>query len=250
MLALVGSLAVHLGTGGVLAHLAKRPKPPPRPPAVTVSVVEKVTPKPPEPEKPPEPPKPPPPKPVKVARLDRPKPPPDAPPPPRPVAPTDAPPPPSVEAKQQTTPVVLSGITLESTSSAGSFAVNAGNTLYGDPGRVGRDPSTAKPYKAERYAPSAMVSEPATCAWPPGFNNRSYYPPAAKKKEFEGVVILKVLIDGDGSLAKVDLVSDPGEGLGPAAVQMVRDHFKCNGAKVGSERVATTLPVHITFNLD
>jgi protein TonB len=144
MLALVGSVAVHLSAGGVLAHLAKRPKPPPPKQTITVAVVEKPTPKPPEPEKPPEPPKPKPlPQAPKIARVNKPKPP-DTPPPPQPLPPppSDAPPPPSVEAKQQTTPVVLSGITLESTATGGSFAVNTGNTLYGDPGRVGRDPSS------------------------------------------------------------------------------------------------------------
>src|SRR4051812_26811982 len=43
---------------------------------------------------------------------------------------TSAPPPPTSEAKTQTSePVVITGITMESTTQGGSFAVGVGNTL-------------------------------------------------------------------------------------------------------------------------
>lgn len=245
LLALVVSLALHLGAGGGLAKLSKRPKPPPPPPTITVAVVEKVTPKPPQPEKPPEPPKPVPmkmaraPKPVKAQELPAtPLPPPDS-----------APPPPSQEAKQETTPVVLSGITLESTSGAGSFAVNSGNTLYGDPGRVGRDPSTVKPYKAERYAPAAQVSELPNCSPIGVVDIRKFYPQEARKKEIEGVVTLKLLIDSDGSLAKIDIISDPGEGLGQAALKVMAE-YRCTPGKVNGVAVATSVPFKVRFELN
>jgi protein TonB len=249
-IALVTSLVLHLGVGGALAHLAKRPKPPPRPAAVTVAVVEKITPKPPEPEKPPEPPKPPPkPVPMKMARAPKPVKPQELPPTPLPPPPVDAPPPPSQEAKQQTTPVVLSGITLESTSGAGSFAVNTGNTLYGDPGRVGRDPSTVKPYKAERYAPAAQVSELPNCSPMGVVDIRKFYPLEARKKEIEGVVTLKLLIDSDGSLAKIDIISDPGEGLGQAALKVMTE-YRCTPGKVNGVAVATSVPFKVRFELN
>ena len=247
MLALVGSVVLHLGVGGGMARLARRPKPPPRPPTVTVTVVEKVTPKTPEPEKPPEPP----PKPVPMKMARAPKPvlkPQELPPTPLP-PPIDAPPPPSQEAKQETTPVVLSGITLESTSGAGSFAVNTGNTLYGDPGRVGRDPSTVKPYKAERYAPAAQVSELPNCSPIGVVDIRKFYPQEARKKEIEGVVTLKLLIDSDGSLAKIDIISDPGEGLGQAALKVMHE-YRCTPGKVNGVAVATSVPFKVRFELN
>ncbi len=248
VLALVASVAFHLGAGGVLARLAKRQKAPPRPVAVTVAVIEKVTPKPPEPEKPPEPPKP---LPMKMARAPKPVKPQELPPTPLPPPPTqmDAPPPPSQEAKQETTPVVLSGITLESTSGAGSFAVNTGNTLYGDPGRVGRDPSTVKPYKAERYAPAAQVSELPDCSPLGVVDIRKFYPQQARKKEIEGVVTLKLLIDSDGSLAKIDIISDPGEGLGQAALKVMTE-YRCTPGKVNGVAVATSVPFKVRFELN
>src|SRR4051812_10317090 len=67
-----------------------------------------------------------------------------------PVSPlTQAPPPPTSEAKTQTSePVVITGITMESTTQGGSFAVGVGNTLQGTPDRVAKAPEEVKPYKA------------------------------------------------------------------------------------------------------
>ena len=54
---------------------------------------------------------------------------------------------------------MLPGITLESTSQGGSFAVPAGNTLYAQPSRTATDPAQAKPYKADRYVAASQVNE-------------------------------------------------------------------------------------------
>ena len=246
-IALCASLAFHLGAGAALLRLARRPKPPPRPATVTISVVDKKPPKPEEPK--PEPPKPKP-VPMKLARAPKLPPPPQDLPPPPPVPPpqTDLPPPPSSEAKNlsTTTPVILSGITLESTTASGGFAVNVGNTLYGDPGRKGRDPAVVKPYKAERYAPAAQVSELPEPLNRDQININKYYPVDARKKEFEGEVVLKLLIDSDGSIAKVDIISDPGEGLGAAAARAILE-YRFSPGKVNGVAVATTVPFKITF---
>jgi TonB family protein len=107
-------------------------------------------------------------------------------------------------------------------------------------------PETVKPYKAARYATSAQVNEL------PGVLNRDaldikrYYPPAALKKEFEGDVVLRLLIDSDGTIAKVDVVNDPGEGLGAAAARAVRQ-LRFSPGKVDGEAVATTIPFTIRF---
>ena len=160
---------------------------------------------------------------------------------------TTAPPPPTQQAKDPTPqPLIVTGITLESTTSSGSMAVGVGNTMRGDPGRKAAQPETVKPYKARQYATAAQVTEL------PGVLNRSaldirkYYPPPALKKEFEGDVVLRLLIDSDGSIAKVDIVSDPGEGLGPAAARAVHElHF--TPGKVNGNAVATTISFTIRF---
>jgi protein TonB len=253
LLALAGSVAFHVSAGAGLVELSRRPPKKAKSPPVTVSVVEKKRPPPPEP-KPPEPEKPkppPPPKPVPM-KLAKAQPPPrqeqQQPPPTQVAPPTNAPPPPNSTAAvvSNEPPMILPGITLESTASGGSFAVPVGNTLHGDPGKKGRDPVVVKPYKAEVYAPAASVSELPVPLNRDRVDIRKYYPPEALKKEFEGQVVLRLLIDSDGSIAKVEIVSDPGEGLGAAAARAVRE-FRFAPGKVNGVPVATTVPFTITF---
>ena len=106
---------------------------------------------------------------------------------------------------------------MESTSQGGAFVVGAGNTLRSAPEKVARDPQMVKPYKADQYAAAAQVNELPRPLNRDALNLRKYYPAQARKNGFEGDVVLRLLIDADGSIAKVDVVSDPGEGLGPAA---------------------------------
>ena len=251
LLYLVGSLALHAAAGASLVHFARRPRAVSRQQILTVAVVDKQLPKKPEPE-PPKPKPPPKPVPMKMARaVKAPLPRQELPPPPQPPPPSALPPPPSSEAKTVSTapPVILPGITLESTSTGGSFAVPVGNTLYGDPGKVGRDPVAVKPYKAARYAPSAQVSELPVPLNADQVDIRKYYPPDALKKEFEGQVVLKLLIDSDGTIAKVEVISDPGEGLGAAAAKAVRE-FRFSPGKVNGVAVATSVPFTIHFVLN
>ena len=138
---------------------------------------------------------------------------------------------------------------MESTSRGGGLAVGVGNTLRGAPEPAAAAPETVKPYKADRYASSAQVSELPRPLNRESLNLRKYYPAQAKRTGFEGDVVLRLLIDSDGTIAKVDVVSDPGEGLGPAAAQAVRE-LRFSPAKVNGVAVATTVPFTIHFTLD
>ena len=183
---------------------------------------------------------------ARARRDPRPLPPPTS----APVPPSEAPPPPTQEAPQNTPrPLVVTGITMESTSQGGSFVVGAGNTLRGTPEPTARAPEAVKPYKAEQYAPAAQVNELPRPLNRESLNLRKYYPAHARKIGFEGDVVLRILIDADGSVAKVDIVSDPGEELGPAAAKAVRD-MRFSPAKVNGVAVATTVPFTIHFTLD
>jgi protein TonB len=237
------SIALHGGLALAILGVAVRPRPVAQRP-LQIQVVDAPPPKPAEP-----PPPPPPPVPMKVARA--PREPRNLPPPASaPLPPSNAPPPPTAEAERNTKePVVITGITMESTSQGGSFAVGAGNTLRGTPERTARAPEEVKPYKAEQYAPAAQVNELPQPLNRESLNLRKYYPAQAKKNGFEGDVVLRLLIDADGSIAKVDVVSDPGQGLGPAAAQAVRE-LRFSPAKVNGVAVATTVPFTIHFTLD
>jgi protein TonB len=242
---LLGSLAVHGAVGAVIGRLSgSLPRLVQQTP-LEIAVVETAPPPPPPKALPPEKPKP---APIKMARAPRPPAKPaELPRAVKPSPPSEAPPPPTSEAKDPTPrPLIVTGITLESTTSEGSAAVATGNTLGGDPGRAAHEPAAVKPYKAERYAPAAQVSELPRLLNRDTVDLRKYYPPAALKKEFEGDVILRLLIDADGTVVKVDLVSDPGEGLGAAALRAVRD-YRFAPAKINGVPVATTVSFPFRF---
>jgi protein TonB len=234
------SFALHVAIAAVVAGLSVRARPMPQQ-ALQIAVVETPAPQ-------PEAPRPQPPlalKPVRIARVQRPQ---GQAPPPQIV---ETPPPPTVEAKkQEPAPVVITGVTLESTSQGGSFAVGVGNTVQGAPDKVASEPAAVKPYKAEKYAPAAQVTELPRPLNGESVNLRKYYPPPALKDGFEGDVVLRLLIDEDGSVARIEIISDPGQGLGAAAARMVKAEYRFSPAKVNGTPVATTVPftVHFTLN--
>lgn len=199
-------------------------EPPPPPPKVEE----------PEPPKPLEPPKPkvkPPP-----VKVETPKPPPDVPPPPN-----DAPPP---ETPQKPVPIVV-GISMSSTTSAGSFAVQVGNTTYGKASDKVVDPSEVKAYAAPKYAPPGGAdTEPVLLG-----EVKITYPDEAKKNEVEGSVRLKVTTDPTGLVTDVVVINGPGYGLNEAARDALR-RFKFKPATKGGEAVGYTFVYTYTFLLD
>ncbi|HEX2816284.1 MAG TPA: TonB family protein [Phenylobacterium sp.] len=242
------ALGLHLLAGLILFRLAVILPPPPIPKTmVQFDVVVKAVEKPPEPVKAPEPPKP---VPLKLTRaprvIPRNLPPPIA----APLPQTNAPPPPTHEAPSPAqAPVIVTGITLESTSQGGGMAVGTGNTLLGTPGDKATAPAQVKPYKAEQYAAAAQVTELPRVLNRDGVNLRKYYPPEAMRAGFEGDVVLRLLIDSDGSIVKVDVISDPGQGLGAAARKAIVSEYRFSPAKVNGTAVATTVPFTMHFTI-
>jgi TonB family protein len=245
-----GSVAFHVLLIALVSGLAVRRAAAPQE-ALQVAVIDVPSPRPVKaPVKPPvkiEEQKPMPPRPLRLTRAKKIQEPPirsSLPPPP----PSSAPPPPTEEAKTETPPVVLPGISYESTTRSGGMAVATGNTLYGDPGRTGRDPATVKPYKAARYAPAAQITE---MPQPHCDKNilQKYYPEEARRHDFEGDVTFRLLIDSDGSVAKAELIRDPGQGLGAAGLRAIRE-CPFSPAKVNGEPVATSVPFTLHFQLN
>jgi len=251
---LVLSLAFHLGTwrgvqrlGGRAAPVAKKST------KVEVAVVDKPKPPPPKPPSPLEPPKPKP-----VVKMDKPRPkpvenlpppPPDVPPPP----PDAAPPPPNQEAKAPTDapPVFIPGLSLDSTSATGSFSVSTGNTLYGAPSQVAAKPEDVKPYKAERYAAQQYLSEMPRCEPVDGDRLQRDYPKEARDSDTEGEVVTKLVIDDDGSIAEVKIVSGPGFGLEAATkrILLTKGVLRCKPGTVNGQAVATEIKFVMRWEL-
>lgn len=203
------------------------PPPPPPPP-------EPEPPKPPEPEPPKVKVKPPP---VKVAKAEAPPPKEDAPPPPN-----DAPPP---EKPSAPVPIVV-GISMSSTTSAGSFAVGVGNTTYGK-ASAPVDPNSVKAYSAPKYVPPGGADTEPTVAGTP---YKPPYPDEAKKNEIEGPVRLRVTIDPEGRVTDAVVISGPGYGLEEAARVAMLKHYRFKPAMKGGEPVGTTIVYTMTFLLD
>jgi protein TonB len=202
-------------------------------------------PPPPPPPKVEEPPKEEPPKPLEKVKL---KPPPvklaEKVPPPKedlPPPPNDAPPP---ENPSKPVPIVV-GISMSSTTAAGGFAVQVGNTTYGKASDKITDPSQVKAYNAPKYAPPGGAdTEPVMLG-----EVKIPYPDEAKKNEIEGSVRLKVTLDPTGVVTEVAVISGPGYGLNEAARDALRK-FRFKPATKGGEAVGYTFVYTYTFLLD
>ncbi|WP_141607775.1 MULTISPECIES: energy transducer TonB [unclassified Myxococcus] len=177
------------------------------------------------------------PPPVKVAEAPKPLPPPvDAPPPPN-----DTPPP---EPQAKPPPLVV-GMTMSSTTSAGSFAAPVGNTAYGKTGPTAKDPKDVKGYSAPKYAPIYQVdSEPTVAS-----EVKIPYPEEARRAGVEGTVTLSITIDHEGKVVAVKILKGPGYGLNEAARDAIR-RFRFKPAIKGGEPVSTEMKYSYTFLLD
>ncbi|RJS22430.1 energy transducer TonB [Corallococcus sp. H22C18031201] len=235
------SLALH-GVGfWWLGNVADRPRPEVVRP-VELVMVEVNKPPPPPPEEKQEEPKPPPPKvrpvkppPVKVAEAPKPPPPSQAPPPPN-----DTPPPPQAKP-----PPLVVGMTLSSTTSAGSFAAPVGNTTYGKVDAKAKNPQDVKAYSAPKYTPIYQVdSEPTVSS-----AVKIPYPPEARSAGIEGTVVLSITVDTEGKVVAAKVVSGPGYGLNEAARDAVL-RFRFKPAIKNGEAVSTELKYAYTFLLE
>ena len=242
---LLVSLVLHGGGFWLLNRMADRPAVVAQRPVELVMVEVQKPPPPPPPEEKPEEPKPPPPKvkpvkppPIKVAEAPKPLPPPpvDAPPPPN-----DTPPP---EPQAKPPPLVV-GMTMSSTTSAGTFAAPVGNTSYGKVDRTAKDPNEVKGYSAPKYTPIYQVdSEPTVAS-----EVKIPYPEEARRAGVEGTVTLSITIDNEGKVVAAKILNGPGYGLNEAARDAIR-RFRFKPAVKGGETVSTEMKYSYTFLLD
>lgn len=200
-----------------------------------------------EPPKPPPPPEPPksepkaqPKPPIKVATVKKAPPPPSNEPPPPP-PPNDAPPP----NPEPTKPVLVVGISMSSTTSAGSFAAPVGNTLYGKTAEKAADPTQVKAYSAPKYMPIYQVdSMPSLVS-----EVKIPYPDEARRAQIEGTVMLSITIDTEGRVVHAKVINGLGYGLDEAAREAILK-FRFSPAIKGGEAVSTEMKYKYTFLLD
>lgn len=248
---LVASLVVHgAGFWGLTSIERTSFTPAPKPLELVMVDIPEPTPVPepvPEPEPEPEPvvppkpaPKPVAPPPIKVAAAVKPvEPPPENLPPP----PNDAPPP-EPSAKP---PVLVVGISMSSTSSAGDFAAPVGNTVYGKTDSRASDPADVKAYKSEKgYVPVYQVDQAPV----PLREVKAEYPREARMAGVEGSVVLAVTIEPSGEVSAVKVVKGGlGYGLEETARQALLK-YRFRPATRNGEPVGTTIQFTYTWLLD
>ena len=228
VLAFLGlSLAVHTV---VLLWLTLSPVPSTPVRRTTELVVVEVT-RPPPPSAPVTPPRP---EPVQVTR-----------PPPRRLAlrrtappPNDTPPP---ETKQAEPPPVVVGLTMRSTTTAGTFDAPVGNTLAGKTADKAVEPSSVRPSPVPLYE---LDSQPTVIG-----DVRIPYPEDARSRGIEGTVVLSVLVDETGRVQSVKVLSGPGAGLDQAAAKAV-ERIRFRPAMRKGQPVPAQITYRYTFLLD
>ena len=219
------SLVVH---ATVLAWLTVAPAPTvPQKRATELVMVEVERPPPPPPVAPQKP------EPVEVTR-----------PPPRKMAfrrteppPNDTPP----AVKPAEPPPVVVGLTLSSTTTAGSFDAPVGNTLAGKTPERAVDPSSVKPLPVPLYE---LDSQPTVIG-----DVRIPYPEDARSRGIEGTVVLSVLVDETGQVRTLKVVSGPGGGLDQAAAKAV-ERIRFRPAIRKGKPVPAQITYRYTFLLD
>ncbi len=110
-----------------------------------------------------------------------------------------------------------------------------------------REPVAVRRGVEIEYLPQHMVSVP------PGISveavrSRVRYPPLAQRQGIEGVVYLELYIDDEGRIRRVEVLRDPGYGLGEAAVEAF-DGLTATPAFANGEPVAVRFRYPVRFSL-
>jgi periplasmic protein TonB len=153
-------------------------------------------------------------------------------------SPNDTPPP---EAKPTDPPPVVVGLTMRSTTTAGTFDAPVGNTLAAKTPDKAADPANVRPSPVPLYE---LDSQPTVIG-----EVRIPYPEDARSRGIEGTVVLSVLVDETGHVRGVKIISGPGGGLDQAAAKAV-ERVRFRPALRKGQPVAAQITYRYTFLLD
>lgn len=149
------------------------------------------------------------------------------------------------EPRPEARPIVMQGLTIQSTARALASDVRlpSGGALAGERSS-GSAPAGGG--GVGRLVDAGDVTEPPAVV--ARAELRKFYPPQAVQHGFEGDVKLRLLVAQDGTLAQVDVLRDPGEGLGDAGARAIRS-YRFRPARVNGEPVATIINFTLHFVL-
>ena len=124
----------------------------------------------------------------------------------------------------------------------------------GDAGRYrgGVSASSMSPPGSAGHAGTSRTGDARSQARPVALDVRQWSCPWPRQADAlsidEEVVVIRVVVRGDGSVASAELVADPGHGFGDAALDCARRHrFRPAAGRDGRAMVATSPPIRITF---
>ena len=133
------------------------------------------------------------------------------------------------------------GLTLGSTTTAGSFDAPVGNTLAGKTPDKATNPANVAPLPVPLYE---LDSQPTVIG-----DVRISYPEDARSRGIEGTVVLSVLVDETGTVRAVKVISGPGAGLDQAAAKAV-ERIRFRPAVRKGQPVTAQITYRYTFLLD
>jgi periplasmic protein TonB len=146
---------------------------------------------------------------------------------------------PPVIVKKSAPPVFgLSKNTLQAES--GSIEIKAGNTVAKEVDNVRAENEDPLPVPTDEYLVSSMPRLLKEI--------RAAYPEAARTAKIEGPVVMDVLIDTNGNVVDVKVISGLGFGLDEAAAEAMK-LFKFEPARVQDQKVAVRIRYTYRFEL-
>ncbi len=158
-----------------------------------------------------------------------------------PPLPPKAPPKPPPLQKRAVFGVSRKAITSDAPES--TETVKLGNTVAKDPdaGKLRASDADSLPIPADEFMVTAMPVLQQEV--------RAPYPPEAKQKGIQGSVILDVLVDSEGKVRDVKIVSGPGFGMEAAAAEAMKQ-FKFKPAVIENQTVAVRIRYTYRFELE
>ncbi|HMK73829.1 MAG TPA: TonB family protein, partial [Myxococcaceae bacterium] len=152
--------------------------------------------------------------------------------------PPETPPPNDTPPEQDPGPPapVVVGLTLRSTTVAGTVAAPVGNTLMGKPAESASAPGDVAPLYVVDTQPELLEEV------------KIPYPAEARRLLVAGSVVVRLTIDAEGRVVRASLVSGPGHGLNEAALDALKG-FRFRPASRGGKAMATQITYTYTFSL-
>lgn len=115
---------------------------------------------------------------------------------------------------------------------------------------ISAPPSIEKVDKVEEYVDVQAVFKGGMDAWYTYLNKNLKYPSQAKRMGIEGMVIVRFVVNTDGSIQDIELVRTIGGGCDEVAKEVIQNSPNWNPGKIGGRAVRSRMTMPIRFRLN